>query len=265
MVDSLRIIDWAAGQFAPGAGLLLFRRCVALGRGPLVMVGGSAETRQFVSQLKAFTKKPAMRIYARPLWPFDRFRRSSRTIRDWAKLARNAYWGVWPSLPSAGAWVCRPAFRDEPVFTPDSDFLPILRTREWVDYLLACPIGSCELLILEQRGVPSGHALVSHLSGSARVADFALGGRRSTAERVQAFAAVIHYLKDQGRCVELMTASSINANCEVFAACGLRFRTSSPVAAADPQGRLARAAELEVNLLLGDGFYVHDAERPFYA
>ena len=264
VVDSMRIIDWAAARSAPGAGLLLFRRCLALERGPLLTVGGSSETRQFVSQSRWFTRKAELRTYARPLWPYARFRRSSRAVRDWARLARNAYWQLRPPLPSCGGWTCRPASPQEQVFTPVGDFLPILRTRAWLDYLSACPIGACELLILEKDGMPNGHGFVSHLSGSARVADFALAGHPAMADRINAFAALIHYVKDQRRSVELVTASSLDDNCLAFEACGLHFRRSSPVAAADPLKMLAREIPLETNLMLGDAFYLHDPGHPFW-
>lgn len=264
LVDSMRVIDWAAGRSAPGAGLLLLRRCLALERGPLLTVGGSNETRQFVSQSKWFTKKAELRFYARPLWPYSRFRRSPRAGRDWARLARNLYWQVRPPLPSGGGWTCRPASPQDPVFTPVGNFLPILRTRAWLDYLSACPISACELLILEKHGRPHGHALVSHLSGSARVADFALAADPPMADRINAFATVVEYVKEQGRSLELVTASSLDDNGLAFEACGLRYRSSSPVAAVDPRKILAGNVPLEINLMLGDAYYLHDPARPFW-
>jgi hypothetical protein len=264
VLEAVKIIDWAAGRIVPGAGLLLWRRCLELQKGLLLAIGGSQQTLNILQEVKWFVPQTDLRYYVKPFHPWRRFSRSQGRLRDWLKLGRNAHWRMIPPLPAPGLWRCRPATPSDDVFNPVGNFLPILRSRTWLDYLCACPIASCTLLILERDGAPNGHALVANRAGSALIADFALGGERTPQAKGHAFAALLRFLSEQHDLLEVVAGSSIREDCRVFETCGLRFRRSAQVSVADPHHLIDGEMQLEINPMIGDAFYLYDAANPFW-
>jgi hypothetical protein len=242
---------------------LLCRRCMEARKSSLLAIDGSNDTLRLLPKVAWFAPQAEMRWYARPLKPWRRFLRSPRGGRDFGKFCRNLQWKLSPRLPAPGAWTCRASQRDDPVFTPSGDFTPILRTRAWIDYLSACPAAKCNLWILENEGVPRGHALISNLAGSARVADFALGGPSTLEECTQAFSALARTLAAQNDIIELVAASSLTQEIRAFEACGLRLRKKSPILLADPGKAFPEKRTLEIKPMLSDAFYLYDPANPF--
>lgn len=263
VLESMVIMDWAAGDLVPGAGLLLCRRCMEVRKSSLLAIGGSDDTLRLLPKVAWFAPQADMRWYARPLKPWSRFLRSSRGGRDFAKFCRNLQWKLSPKLPAPGGWTCRASRSDDPVFIPSGDFTPVLRTRAWIDYLSACPAAKCNLWILENEGVPRGHALIANLAGSARVADFALGGRSTLEASTQAFSALVRTLAAQDDIMELVAASSLTLEMLAFEACGLRHRKRSPVLLADVSKTFPEKTTLEIKPMLSDAFYLYDPANPF--
>ena len=263
ILDTKVGIDWASGRLIAGAGLLVSQHCMELGNGTLLAVGGSDDTLRVLTRWKSFAPKPEMRWYAKPLKPWSRFRLSQRGLRDSLKLARNLHWKVLPPLPSAGNWSCRQGHADDQIVTPSGDFVPILRTRAWIDYLLACPAVNCQLWILQLNGEARGHALVSNVQGSARVADFALEGNVNTEQSTHAFSALLRSLEAQDDLLEVVAASSLPEEGRAFEACGLRHLHCSIVFLADLRKTFPPEAWLEVKPILGDSFYLCKPSDPF--
>jgi hypothetical protein len=263
ILDSMVIIDWAAGNQVPGAGLLVYRRCMEAQKCSLLAVGGSSDTLRILPQVKWFHSKADLRWFARPMKPWRRFLRSGKTMRDWGKLLRNLSWEFFSSLPSSENWTCRPARADDPVFTPAGEFIPLLRTRAWIDYLRACPVAKCQLWILEQNGVARGHALTANLEGSVRVADFALAGHSTQDQTTNAFSALVRTLGDENDVLELVAGSSLSQDMRAFEACGLRYRRSTRVLLADPRKTFPPESLLEIKPMVGDSFYLYDPANPF--
>ncbi len=263
VLDSMVIIDWASGNLVPGAGLLLYRRCMEVQKCSLLALGGSDDTLRILPQVRWFVPQVDLKWYAKPLKPWRRFLRSTRGPRDLVKFFRNLRWSLLPSLPSQGRWTCRPARADDPVFTPAGDFVPILRTRSWIDYLSGCPAANCSLWILEHKGVACGHALVANLRGSARVADFALQGLQAAEAGTQAFSALVRALEADNDLLELVAGSSLAQDATAFQACGLRYRRRSAILLADPRKTFPQHSTIEIKPMLGDSFYLYDPSNPF--
>ncbi len=263
ILESMVIIDWASGKLVPGAGLLLYRRCIELQKASLFAIGGSSDTVRILPEVHWFKPKADMKWYARVLKPWGRFLRSNRGARDLLKLLRNLQWTLGHPLPEAGLWTCRPARPDDPVFIPAGDFVPIHRTKEWIDYLRACPAAKCSFWILEHKGVPSGHALVANLGGSARIADFALQGKVTQQTTTEAFSALLRCLAADHENIEVVAASTLAQEVNAFESCGMRHRRNSPVLLADPQKIFPQELTIEIKPMLGDGFYLHDPSNPF--
>jgi hypothetical protein len=234
-----------------------------VGQGTLLAIGGSADTLTIIPQLKWFTQREDLRSYARPLRPWRHLALSAKNWRSVARWGRNVYWGRMPPLPRSGRWSCRAARQDEDVFEHTGDFVPVVRTRAWFDYLLRCPIAQTELVIIEQAGVARGHAFLAHVRGSVRVGDFVVAGPVSQPERVAAFAALMRYISAQPESAEVVAGSSLHEVCQIFEACGMRHRRNTVVYLADPRKLLPAAARLEITPLIGDGFYLTSPGYPF--
>jgi hypothetical protein len=278
ILESMVIIDWASGKLVPGAGLLVYRRCMevqtnevqeagvhrnAAQKTSLLAIGGSSDTVRILPEVHWFKPQADFKWYARSLKPWRRFLRSNRGGKDLLKLLRNAQWKLAHSLPQTGHWTCRTARTNDPVFTPAGDFVPILRTKEWIDYLRNCPAAKCSLWTLEHKGTPSGHALVANLARSARIADFALQGKTNTETTTQAFSALLRSLAADSQNIEVVAASTLTQDISAFENCGMKHRRNSPVLLADPQKIFPPELKIEIKPMLGDGFYLHDPSQPF--
>ncbi len=262
-VESMQVIDWAAGRLIPSAGLLLYRKCLEIRPGTLLAIGGSEDTLKIIPQVKWFKRKDDIRTCARPLRPWRHFARSPRSGRSAARFARNLYWRLSPRLPDSRGWRCRPAHPADEVFTPTGDFVPIVRSRAWFDYLLRCPLVNTELAILEKAGTSCGHALLANGFGSVWVADFVVAGEASHGDRVAAFSALVRHVVAQPDAAELIAGSSLQELSDVFEECGMRYRKTSPVYLADPRKLLPAEARLEIAPMIGDMFYLFDPLYPF--
>ena len=260
-VESLQVIDWAAGRLVPGAGLLVYRKCLEVNKGTLLAIGGGEDTLKIIPMVKWFSRKDDLRSYARPLRPWRHFAQGSKNVRNMGRLLRNVQWKLAPALPASRSWQCRPARAGEEVFNPSDSagYVPIVRTRAWFDYLLRCPIAAMELVMLEDAGRPVGHALLSNVHGSVRVADFVVTSGAPDA----AFAALVRYVSQQPAAAEIVAASSLAETNRVFEVCGLRFRGAVPVYLADPRKLLPADKAIEITAAIGDAFYLGSPEQPF--
>lgn len=263
VLESMVIIDWASGRLVPGAGLSLCRRSMEVLKASMLAIGGSSDALSLFPQVRWFVPKADMKWFAKSLKPWRRFLRSGRGMRDLLKLLRNVHRTFYPPMPPPAGWACRPARDTDPVFTPKGDFVPILRTRAWIDYLSKCPAAKCSLWILEHEGVPCGHALIANPGGSARVADFAIAGNATSEEVTRAFSTLVRALAADNDVIEVVAASSLPKEIEAFQACGLRYRRSFPVSLADPAKTIPPELTLEIKPILGDAFYLYNPANPF--
>jgi len=263
VLESMVVIDWASGKLVPGAGVLLCRRAMETLHSSMLAIGGSPDALSIFPQVRWFVPRAEMKWYAKSLRPWQRFLKSGRRLRDGLKFVRNTHRGFFPPLPAPGKWTCRRARRGDPVFTSAGDFIPILRTREWIDYLSGCPAARCALWILEHEGVPCGHALIANLGGSARVADFALGAKPTRDAVKAAFSALVRAVAADSDAIELVAASSLAEDIEAFEACGLQYRRCFPVLLADFTKAFPPNSALEIKPILGDAFYLYNPANPF--
>lgn len=263
-IESGVFLDWASGGPLPGAGILILRRLLDSAVPTVLGVGGTDDNLRVITRLKWFERKEDVRVYARPLHAWRRWARAPKTLREIARLGRNLLWQLSPLLPGRSAWTCREARLDEPVFSPPTRaYVPILRTREWFDYLLRCPVLPTRLLILENQGVARGHAFLSFAAGTVRVADFVVAGDACPAERVAAFSALMRYAAAEPGTVEITAASSVAESYAVFEKCGLRLRQTSMVHLADPGKRFPPGARVEIAPLIYDAFYFYEPSSSF--
>jgi hypothetical protein len=262
-VESMQVLDWAASRTVPGGGLKLYRYCMEAKGASALTVGGSEDTLNLIPRIKWFRPCQDVQVYGRSIRPLKRFSRSARGARDLARLLRNL-WRRWRDmLPRANEWNCRAALPDDPVFMPSGNFVPILRTRPWFDYLLRCPALHTELVTVEKAGVAAGHAFLADTGGLFRVADFVLGGETSHDDRTAAFSALTRYVFSKPQAIELAAASSLEETCAAFRECGLQHRGDLAVYVADLPGRIPDSLPLEITPVVGDAFYLFDPAQLF--
>jgi hypothetical protein len=247
-VESGQIIDWAADNSVPGAGMLLYRECLNRRGGTLLAIGGSDDAQKVIPRIKWFSAKPEIQHYVRPVRPWKYWDGSARSV---ARALRGLYrkWKMG-ALPPAGGWRCRPARPGDDVFQNTGDFVAMQRTRAWFDYLRACPAVASELFILEKEGTAGGHAFVSYFRDCARIADFV-----APVEAPAAFSALLRHLAAQPGIAEIRAASSLRETTEVFTACGMRWHFNEKVWVADPKKCLPETARWEITMAVGDTYY----------
>ena len=95
ILDRMVIIDWASGKLVPGAGLLIYRRCMELQKTSLLAIGGSNDTVRILPEVPWFKPQANMKWYARSLKKVLSVGRSSlpASRRRW-----NPFWMCSPKL-----------------------------------------------------------------------------------------------------------------------------------------------------------------------
>ena len=103
---------------------------------------------------------------------------------------------------------------------------------------------------------------MSKVGGQARIADVRL---RSSipAEWANAYRLAVSIAAEDPSICEVMTIGSTPLASEALQACGFKDRGSVPFFFADPKKKLVEAPPIFINLIDGDGAYLHDPEYPY--
>jgi hypothetical protein len=247
----------------PGAGLLLYRSCLPLADA-LIAIGGSSDTRKLIGLVKWFRELQPLALYARPVRPIQQVLSSRSTVkRDVGRLARNLYWAFWPRRPDAAQWAVKPISRFQKAKQPTGPFLALHRDPAWLNYLLDCPAAIMTALELYESNEWRGHAILSRIGAQVRIVDLSIDSGRS-ADWQSAVAAVLGHILQIQDVFEIVAASTIPLICTAFEACGFRPRGTSPVSIADPQEKIPLDSTIEINLAIGDAFYLTNPSQPFW-
>jgi hypothetical protein len=257
------VIDWAGGRHMPGAGLLLYKSCLPLADA-LIAIGGSSDTRKLIGLVKWFRELPPLALYARPTRPIQQVLSSRSTAaRDFGRLARNLCWAFWPWRPDAARWAVKPISRFQRAKQPTGPFLALRRDPAWLNYLLDCPAAIMTALELHESDQWRGHALLSRVGAQVRIVDLSIDSDRPENWQSAVAAVLDHVLKIKD-VFEIVAASSIPLIGAAFEACGFRLRGTSPVSISDPQEKIPIEATIEINLSIGDAFYLTNPSQPFW-
>ena len=258
-VASARVIDWAADPKVPGVGVLLFRKFGKLAP-TLLAVGGSAETQDILPKI-GFRRVGEMSLYALPVRPLRQFlQRSGRGWREAARLARNAAWARARLSPiPAGLSAERVRiFASAPLPAPAAEFTPARRSPELLNYMLACPGAAfCGFLIRED-GLARGYFVLSRVGGQTRIADIWTEG-----DWRAAFSLAAREAARDPETSEVTAVASLDHLRRAIEANGFRGRGAEPIFLNDPEGLLANAPPLLVQLLDGDECYLNNPDYQF--
>lgn len=263
-IQTAHIIDWAATPDAPGAGALIYREALRRA-GMLLGIGGSEQARKIVRKLGA-RQIGTLRNYVRVVRPWKQFR--TRPPGGWkaaAKAVRNTLWSRRPLMP-AGTWRAA-GLASFPQPLPDagepagSGWVRGERTAAQLDYILSCP-ATCRGFLLECAGEARGHMLLSRMGGQARIAGLRIAAA-GPGDWEAAYAVAIREAAADPECAELVAVSSNAWTAAALEANGFAFYNDKPIWVLDPGGCLGETAEVDVQGLESDGFFLHDPAHPY--
>lgn len=171
-MQGIQMIDWAAGNGSPGAGLAVLQKLSAL-CDFMYSIGGSDATRKL---LPAFGFMETGRAWtaARPLRPVRQI--LTHQFVDWRlapRLVRNWIWSVSGSRRGIEGWSAHEIDPSQlpagfiPTPTHESPFSS--RGRTFFEYLLRCPTGQFRIFKLSDHDVVKGHFVLGLVRGQARL------------------------------------------------------------------------------------------------
>jgi hypothetical protein len=265
--SAFQVIDWAGARRAAGAGLLLFRGLWPYAELHLA-IGGSSDAVRVLTRIPGLKRQAPMKLFAAPLRPFGQWTRSQRDWRGPARWIRAWKWKLSRPVVNLCAWKAIPLERLEPehasLLQPHThgEYTPLERTPELVNYWLACPGGRVRAWRLDYGGKPAGIVVIAFLRGVARIVDLTLAdGGTPLAE---AYALTLRLASTDRQVCEVIAASSAPPVVRALEAAGFIARGESLVMAGDPLQRLSSVPPIEVNLTIGDGYYLQAKTNYFH-
>ena len=176
-LPGFNLIDWAASDRFPGAGLILLQRL--LRETPrMYNIGGTDDTTAVLPRL-GFHETNEHHLLAKPLRPLRQALTHPR--RDWklpARALRNVGWSLSGDGSVPAGW---DAVRVEDVGrAPEAWWIADppngagLRSPDWYRYILSSPLVPFELYDLRCGGDSRGFFCLSRCPGQARLADYRL-------------------------------------------------------------------------------------------
>lgn len=265
-ISAFQMIDWAGARRSAGAGLLLYRALWP--RTDIYLaVGGSPDAVRVLTRIPGLRRMAPMLRFATPLRPWGQWRLSRAGWTAPARWLRAWRWRLGRPRLDQSAWTAEPLERlseaDAPLLVPHTGnlYTPLARTPALVNYWLACPAGQIRAWRLLHGGEPAAILVLAFLRGETRIVDLTLA--KAEAPLAEAYAVAIGIASRNPGSHELAGASSVPAVAEAMRQAGMIPRGESIVLAGDPHQRLSGNHPIEVNLTVGDGFYLQSKEIYF--
>ena len=250
-IRGVQMIDWAAAQKSPGAGISLLQRLTRM-FDFVYSIGGSAITRKLLPAY-GFLEVAQTWIAARPLRPLRQaLIHQSRNWKLPARAARNWWWSKVPPTAPAAGWSIE-AIEPSQVSAAGSEFFP--RTSGFFEYFLRCPAAPSRLYGLRSAGRPEGHVLLSLVRGQARISGVWL---REAAEANWHAAFLMAQCAARGipGACEIAAKGSQGASGSAAAHAGLKMLGTAPVFLLSKQKRFAPPADFQFQLIDDDGAFL---------
>jgi len=267
-IRALHLIDWAARSDIAGAGTMIYRHLMDLS-GSVLAIGGSASARRVLPKI-GFKPFGTVEIYARVVRPWRQLRTRPRgsTWREAARLARNTAWS-FPPPPAAGpGWsalrVDRAPVELDSVLRRAAivDFSCGVRTAALLDYLIDCPIASCELFTVSHGGTLRGYFLLNHVGGQSRIIDIFVDSA-FVADWLAAYRLAVGAAAARPATCEITAFSSSSWVAEMLRHEGFRLRGEKPVALFDPKGQFNGVLPLNLQMVDSDAFFLYSPSFPY--
>ena len=262
-VRASHLIDWLAAPSVPGAGIAVYQHLMRLS-GTVVAIGGSPQARKLLPRI-GFKPYGRLDTYARVIRPWQQFtsRPHGAAWREAARLGRNALWSLVQLPEPEGGWSTEPAGRaGELPAAAVQTFWVGRRSAEQLNYLLDCPAAACKYYRLVKNGSPRGYFLLNSVDGQCRIIAVQVDSDDPRDWR-SAYRASARTAAELTPTCEITAASALPWLGEMLEQDGFRKRGEKPIVLYDPDGRLADAAPLHVQMIDSDAFFLYGKSYPF--
>ncbi len=261
-LPGFNIIDWAALDRFPGAGVILIKRLMR--QVPrMYNIGGTEDTTAVLPHI-GFQTINQHHLAARPLRPLRQALTHPR--RDWklpARFLRNLAWsrsGAWRPAPGWEAVrVDDPALAPEQWWEDAAGGAHCLRTAEWYRYILSAPEPRFELYDLRRRGETRGYVCLSRCPGQARIADYRLVGEPGGEDWLALAALAIDCARRDSASAEITAWTSDEPFLAALERAGFRTLRSDPVRCNREEHKASGGAPYFFTGLDSDFAYLHPA------
>ncbi len=259
-LPGFNLIDWAALDRFPGAGLILVKKL--LRQVPrMYNIGGAEDTVAVLPRL-GFQQIHEHCLAAKPLRPLVQAKTHPR--RNWklpARLARNLLWARSGASQPERGW--RATRVDDPAAAPQrwwADPAPgprALRSASWYRYILASPLTPFELYDASRGGESRGYFCLARCPGQARIADYGLLDEPSEADWNALAALALERALDDPRSAELTAWTSDGALLDALERAGFRRIRTDPVRCNREEYEASGGAPCSFTALDSDFAYLH--------
>ena len=260
-VSAIHGSDWAAAAGAPGVGIMLLQNVAELADIYLVP-GGTQQTRMILPEI-GFRSFGERFTYSRVVRPWLHMRAGrSRGWKGPVRLGLNLVRNLAP-LSSSNGWSSVPvdSFGDAelPVLQRGQDPRSIRcrRTPKVLNYLLACPVAAVSAFLLVRGTQPQGYYILSRVGYQMRIADLSVNSD-SPADLQAGYSLAARTAAADPAVSEVLTAVSTEMAREALARNRFRLLDRRSVLMLDRKGLLDGAPPLDLQLLDGDEFYLHN-------
>jgi hypothetical protein len=171
-VTGIHMIDWAAAENSPGAGIALIQKLAGI-FDFIFCIGGSDVAQKVLPTVGFITHTRTLRG-ARPLRAIRQI--LSHPDRSWKlppRLVRNFLWSVYPRVAPKSGWNSLPIAAEQSAdllntISSAKHFLP--RSPGFFEYLLRCPGAALQLHMVHDPNGPRGVFALSRVGRQIRLA-----------------------------------------------------------------------------------------------
>lgn len=261
-LPGFNLIDWAALDRFPGAGLILVKRL--LREVPrMYTIGGTEDTTAVLPRM-GFETINQHHLAAKPLRPLRQALTHQR--RNWklpVRLLRNLAWSRRGAGDAAAGWdavpIADPGTAPQAWWVDPKDGTQCLRTADWYRYILSSPGPSFELYDLRRDGESQGFFCLSRCPGQTRIADYRIVGRPSDESWLALAALATEQARRSPDAAEITAWTSHEAFLSALEAVGFRKQRTDPVRCNKEEYRASAGEPCFFTGLDSDFAYLHSA------
>jgi hypothetical protein len=262
-LDGAQVIDWAAADGAPGAGLAIMKNVSKLI--DLIFALGGSETTRRILPIFGFRAQNEIGFFAKPLRPVRQIlSHQHRNRRLAARLFRNAWWSMTPALRLGPGWSSREVSGEEIQVWPEPrDGVAVMRRDAAAFRYFSGAAGvRTTLQLAEFRGKQAGYFYLVFAPGQARIAD-AWAAEADPEMWKGVYTLAIRRAMQERGINEIVSIAGTEPARQALAGCGFRLRRTDPLMVYDSRKQLQASDHLHFQLVDNDAYFRHGG-RPEY-
>ncbi|HKM86584.1 MAG TPA: GNAT family N-acetyltransferase [Terriglobales bacterium] len=256
-INSETMTDWGADPSAPGVGVMLYRKLMAMAPTSFV-IGGAPATRLMLPRI-GFRHVGEALIYAAWLRPWREFRTRPRTGKSILRLLHGLTHPARNRRQTSAAWDFAP------VNQFDDSLVPVLndtkrtwtycaRTPAGLNYVLKCPHLKMQGFLLRRQGRLMGYFILGRAEWEARLLDLVVNSADAN-DWNSACAAVTKAAQLDPQVCRIRTLATFSILSQALAWNGYWCQYKEPIMIHDPANALAHAFPVSFQLIDGDSGY----------